>query len=106
MPSSTDHDDPLTRAMRAPTNESPADKAARMQAETEATKRSQLIDAQLRAERVQMKKENDKQHKVLLVGECHWHQGSNLVKRKYLNLKIGQAESGKTTVIKSVFYCL
>lgn len=68
MPSSTDHDDPLSRAMQAPKDESPFDKAARLQAEAEATKRSQLIDAQLRAERTQFKKDNEKQHKILLVG--------------------------------------
>lgn len=78
--SSVDHDDPLSRAMQPPKDESPADKAARMRAEAEAVKHSQLIDAQLKAERAQIKKENEKQHKVLLVG---------------------QAESGKTTVIKN-----
>lgn len=67
MPS-IENDDPLTLAMGAPKNESPADKAARMQAETEATKQSLLIDAQLRAERAQLKKEAEKTHKVLLVG--------------------------------------
>jgi hypothetical protein len=39
-----------------------------MQAEAEATKESQLIDAQLRAERAQLKKEAERTHKVLLVG--------------------------------------
>jgi guanine nucleotide-binding protein alpha-1 subunit len=67
MPS-VENDDPLSLAMRAPKNESPADKAARIQAEAEATKQSQLIDAQLRAERAQLKKEAEKTHKVLLVG--------------------------------------
>jgi guanine nucleotide-binding protein alpha-1 subunit len=63
-----ENDDPLSLAMKAPQNESPADKAARMQAEAEATKESQLIDAQLRAERAQLKKEAERTHKVLLVG--------------------------------------
>jgi hypothetical protein len=68
MPS-VEIDDPLTLAMREATrNESPADTAARLQAEAEATKQSQLIDAQLRAERAQIKKEAGKIHKVLLVG--------------------------------------
>jgi guanine nucleotide-binding protein alpha-1 subunit len=67
MPS-IENDDPLTLALRPTKNESPTEKAARVQAEAEATKQSQLIDAQLRAERAQLKKTAEKTHKVLLVG--------------------------------------
>ncbi|KAG8837883.1 hypothetical protein FRB91_001617 [Serendipita sp. 411] len=73
-------DDPLTLAIRPPKNETPEQKVIRLQAEADALKQSQLIDLQLRAERAQLKKENEKTHKVLL---------------------LGQAESGKTTVIKN-----
>jgi guanine nucleotide-binding protein alpha-1 subunit len=67
MPS-IENDDPLTLAMRPPRNESLTEKATRVQAEAEAAKQSQLIDAHLRAERAQLKKEAEKTHKVLLVG--------------------------------------
>ncbi|KAG8790727.1 hypothetical protein FRC17_008859, partial [Serendipita sp. 399] len=73
-------DDPLTLAIRPPKNETPEQKLIRLQAEADALKQSQLIDQQLRVERTQLKKENERTHKVLL---------------------LGQAESGKTTVIKN-----
>jgi guanine nucleotide-binding protein alpha-1 subunit len=61
--------DPLTRAMQPPKNETPEQKAVRLQAEAEATRISQLIDQQLKQERAQIKKEAENTHKILLLGE-------------------------------------
>jgi len=66
-----ENDDPLTLAMRPPRDESPDDRTARVRAEAEATRRSQLIDHQLRGERAQLKKESEKVHKILLLGMCN-----------------------------------
>ncbi|CCA67203.1 related to guanine nucleotide-binding protein alpha-4 subunit [Serendipita indica DSM 11827] len=71
--------DPLALALLPPKDESPAQKAARLAAEQEATRISNLIDSELRAERAQLKKEAQNQHKILL---------------------LGQAEAGKSTVLK------
>jgi hypothetical protein len=64
-----DDDDPLTRAMRPPNNETAQEKILRLQAEQEAAKTSLLIDQELRAERAQIKKDAAKVHKILLLGE-------------------------------------
>lgn len=61
-------DDPLSRALKPPKNETPEQRAERIRAEEEATKRSQLIDQQIRAEKAQLQKENPHTHKVLLLG--------------------------------------
>lgn len=65
MPST---DDPLSRAMRPPKNETSEQRAERIREEEEATKRSQLIDQQIRAERSQLQKDSAHTHKVLLLG--------------------------------------
>lgn len=64
-----DGDDPLTRAMRPPNNETAQEKILRLQAEQEAARTSLLIDQELRAERAQIKKDAGKVHKILLLGE-------------------------------------
>ncbi|CAG8739405.1 16619_t:CDS:2, partial [Acaulospora colombiana] len=50
-----------------PKNETPEEKAIRLQAEAEATRISQLIDAQIKTERAQLKKESENTHKILLL---------------------------------------
>ena len=62
--------DPLALALLPPKDESPTQKAARLAAEQEATRINNLIDSQLRAERTQIKKESQNQHKILLLGTC------------------------------------
>ncbi|KAJ7456954.1 guanine nucleotide binding protein, alpha subunit [Mycena latifolia] len=71
-------DDPLTAALAPPPNESPAERDAREQAEAEAKRVSDEIDAQLRKER-----ENEKKRKPVKL------------------LLLGQSESGKTATLKS-----
>ncbi|KAL0579767.1 hypothetical protein V5O48_002261 [Marasmius crinis-equi] len=74
-----DDDDPLTRAMAPPPDETPSDREARLQAEQEAKKRSDAIDEEINQQRLAEKKEQPPV-KVLL---------------------LGQSESGKTTTIKN-----
>lgn len=69
--------DPLAAALLPPENESPEQKAQRLQAEAEAKKRSQRID--------QMLQEGERQRR----------------KRKTVKvLLLGQSESGKSTTLK------
>ncbi|KAH9830771.1 uncharacterized protein C8Q71DRAFT_716439 [Rhodofomes roseus] len=73
--------DPLTRALLPPKDESPADRWAREQREASARLISEQIDAQLKADRLALKKKG-KPIKVLL---------------------LGQSESGKSTTVKSAY---
>lgn len=64
--------DPLALALRPPTNESPAQRAARLRDEAEAKKVNDSIDAQInveREERERAKKRGD--IKILLLGESN-----------------------------------
>ncbi|KIY50981.1 G-alpha-domain-containing protein [Fistulina hepatica ATCC 64428] len=71
---SSDIDDPLSRAVLPPANESPRARAARLLAEQEARRRSEEIDEELNRQRVAEKK-SPKCVKILLLGGsyCNTH---------------------------------
>ena len=69
--------DPLTLAAMPPSNETPTERERRLKEEAEAKRVSDAIDAQLKEERLQQKRQ--KEVKVLL---------------------LGQSESGKSTTLK------
>jgi guanine nucleotide-binding protein subunit alpha len=71
--------DPLTLALQPPPDETPQAKAERLRVEEEARRISNLIDEQIGADRTQLKKAANA-YKILL---------------------LGQAESGKSTTLKS-----
>ncbi|KAJ7782839.1 guanine nucleotide-binding protein alpha-4 subunit [Mycena metata] len=71
--------DPLSYALAPPAGETPAEREARIQAERDAKKRSDLIDQELNRQRAADKKA-DKPVKILL---------------------LGQSESGKSTTLKN-----
>lgn len=73
-----DLDDPLTRALQPPPNESVAERDERLRAEREAKRVSDEIDDELRRERAAFKK-----------------------KQPVRVLLLGQSESGKSTTLKS-----
>ncbi|KAJ3475582.1 hypothetical protein NLI96_g11743 [Meripilus lineatus] len=60
-------DDPLSRALAPPPNETPEAKAIRLRAEAQARKISEEIDESLKAERAALKKKPPV--KVLLLGQ-------------------------------------
>ncbi|KAK2467858.1 hypothetical protein APHAL10511_000153 [Amanita phalloides] len=72
-------DDPLTRALIPPSNESPGQRDARLKAEKEAQLRSNAIDEEINRQRVAEKKESYCVRVLLL----------------------GQSESGKSTTLKN-----
>ena len=78
MSQSIDADDPLSRALQPPPDESPGERDERIRAEREAKRVSDEIDDQLRKERAALKK-----------------------KRPVRVLLLGQSESGKSTTLKS-----
>lgn len=61
-------DDPLARAIAPPEDETPGQRAERLQAEAQAKAVSDAIDAQLAVERLLMKKK-ERCVKVLLLGQ-------------------------------------
>ena len=63
----TSNDDPLTRAIAPPPNETPAERDLRMAAEQEAKRVSDAIDDELNRQRIADKK-NPKPIKILLLG--------------------------------------
>ncbi len=63
-----DTDDPLTRAMAPPTNETEGERAERVRAEAEAKRVSDMIDEELNRQRIAEKK-GPKPVKMLLLGE-------------------------------------
>ncbi|GLB37329.1 putative guanine nucleotide-binding protein alpha-4 subunit [Lyophyllum shimeji] len=71
-------DDPLTKAMAPPPNETEAEREARLAAEREAQKRSDAIDEELNRQRI-----NEKKSKCVKI------------------LLLGQSESGKSTTLKN-----
>ena len=60
-------DDPLSRVLAPPPNETPEEKETRLRLEAEARQISDKIDEQLKAERAALKK--NRPVKVLLLGE-------------------------------------
>jgi guanine nucleotide-binding protein alpha-1 subunit len=68
MGRSFEETDPLAEAMRPPVDESPAERASREEAEAEAKKISDAIDAEIDKEKAAMKKRK-KPVKVLLLGQ-------------------------------------
>ena len=75
-------DDPFAHIKKPPADETPDERAKRLSEEHDAAKRSQDIDEALAVEKREMEKRN-KMIKVLL---------------------LGQAESGKSTTLKSTFH--
>lgn len=73
-------DDPLTRALAPPLNESQEEKEIRLRAEARARKVSEEIDETLKAERVALKKKPPV--KVLLLGQSE----SGVYSNRYLLL--------------------
>lgn len=78
MPQNLDVDDPLSRALQPPADESPAEREERIRAEREAKRVSDEIDEELRKERAAFRR-----------------------KRPVRVLLLGQSESGKSTTLKS-----
>lgn len=70
--------DPLAAALLPPADETPTEREIRLKAETDARKRSQYIDDQIRQERNERKKSKAEVNVLLL----------------------GQSESGKSTTLK------
>ncbi len=62
-----DSEDPLTRALAPPPNESPNEREQRLRAEAEAQRKSDQIDEVLKAERATLKKR--KIMRMLLLGQ-------------------------------------
>lgn len=62
-------DDPLTRALAPPPNESPQERTARLAAAAEAKRISDMIDEELARQRAAEKK-GQRPVKILLLGEC------------------------------------
>jgi len=73
-------EDPLTRALQPPIDESPRTKSLRLSDEEEAKRRSELIDLELKKERKERRK-----------------------KRSVRLLLLGQSESGKSTTLRREF---
>lgn len=89
----SDDDDPLTKAMAPPPNETETQRAVRLAAEKEAQRRSDAIDEELNRQRINDKKTNCV--KVLLLGECsvcsvHFAESFSFI----LTHWTGQSESG------------
>lgn len=64
--------DPISLALRPPADEPPADRAVRLRDEAEAKKRSDLIDAQIQADREERDKAKKRGDiKILLLGESN-----------------------------------
>lgn len=84
-------------AMVPPANETPNQRAARIQLEKEATQRSKQIDADLKASKAALKR-YQKAVKVLVLGQSL----SGASKRFFSRIDI-QVYSGKSTTIKSEF---
>ncbi|KAG6861685.1 hypothetical protein C0995_013254 [Termitomyces sp. Mi166 len=78
MDSRGQDEDPLTKAMAPPPNESEAERQVRLAAEREAQKRSDAIDEELNRQRI-----NEKKTKCIRI------------------LLLGQSESGKSTTLKN-----
>lgn len=81
-------DDPLTRAMAPPPNETEAERQERLAAEKEAQKRSDAIDEELNRQRLAERKV--KCVRVLLLGEPHLSIAFACI----LTQVSGQSESG------------
>lgn len=76
-------DDPLSRALAPPPDETPDDRTRRLREEAEARKRSDAIDEAIRAERAAMKKEKASTLKILLLGQAE--SGAQLCKTSSLS---------------------
>ena len=71
-------DDPLTLAMRPPPNETEEERSRRLLAEDDAKRVSELIDEDLRQEKMARKRLNRRVTKMLLLGQsiqaAHYHR--------------------------------
>lgn len=96
------NDDPLTLAIRPPANETPEERAERLQNEERAKQISAAIDLGIKADRAALKQEANA-HKILLLGarpfQCRQRISGWLIHSTILFA--GQAESGKSTTLKS-----
>lgn len=89
--------DPLTLALQPPPDETFQQRVQRLRVEEEARRISHLIDEQIKVDRAQMKKTANA-HKLLLLGTL---QRSLAPKNLTPLFLAGQAESGKSTTLKS-----
>jgi guanine nucleotide-binding protein subunit alpha len=78
------HSDPFSLVLQPPKDETPAERQQRVELEQEQKRVSDQIDDELRRERADRKKKSKREVKVLL---------------------LGQSESGKSTVLKSMCAC-
>jgi len=102
MPSlvTTDREDPLSRALQPPADETPEQRQDRLRQEKEAKQRSDEIDAQLKQEAKVRSKRKDQLVRVLLLGESNAR--NDIVMHIHLHvIATGQSESGKSTTLKS-----
>ena len=83
LSTSTAQDDPITRALQPPADETTAEREERVRTEREAKRVSDEIDEELKRERIALKK-----------------------RRPVRVLLLGQSESGKSTTLKSIHVCL
>ena len=96
------HDDPLAKVLQPPPDESPADRARREQQQREATRISMEIDESIQEAR-KLYEKRKKAVKVLLLGTCAFHSCSWGSANPVPLGAIGQAESGKSTTLKSTY---
>lgn len=85
-------DDPLTRAIAPPENETPEEREARLLAQAEAQKRSDAIDEEINRQRIADRKA-PKCVRVLLLGKDFNDSESSFIVTRIV--PSGQSESGK-----------
>lgn len=93
----SDADDPLSKALQPPPDETPDDRARRIQQQKEAQAISHRIDEDIQESRKAFERRK-KAIKILLLG-THIHAARE--SRPELTPRAGQAESGKSTTLKS-----
>ncbi|KAG6379714.1 guanine nucleotide binding protein, alpha subunit [Boletus reticuloceps] len=93
-------DDPLTRAIAPPPNETPTERELRMAAEQEAKRVSDAIDDELNRQRIAEKK-SPRPVKILLLGASTLISALLLLYNPPCPPPAGQSESGKSTTLKN-----